>query len=160
MTRGLFVSQCKLVCLPLQTNLTDLLYLLPKEWSLSWNITHAFFLKDSSLYCRLASYWERVLFFFLPIFMLKQWEIWKQILNVNNLFLLTLKRLSLRKEGDGKGKSGKPGEDVRERIIKRAALEFEDGMYGILCQSERHQICSLWFSMINGLLGLWVMIFV
>lgn len=33
--RGLFVSQYKLVCLPLQTNLTDLLYLLPKEWSLS-----------------------------------------------------------------------------------------------------------------------------
>lgn len=46
---------------------------------------------------------------------------------------VTLKRLSLRKEGEGKAKSGKPGEDVRERIIKRAALEFEDGMYGILC---------------------------
>lgn len=31
-----------------------------------------------------------------------------------------------------KTKSGKPGDNVRERIIKRAALEFEDGMYGIL----------------------------
>lgn len=43
-----------------------------------------------------------------------------------------IERLSLRKEGDGKGKSGKPGGDVRERIIKRAALEFEDGMYANL----------------------------
>lgn len=31
-----------------------------------------------------------------------------------------------------KVKSGKSGDNVRERIIKRAALEFEDGMYGIL----------------------------
>lgn len=59
---------------------------------------------------------------------------------MNHLFLLTLKRLSLRKEGAGKAKSGKPGEDVRERIIKRAALEFEDGMYGILHQPELYQI--------------------
>ncbi|CAH6787330.1 Oxct1 [Phodopus roborovskii] len=43
-----------------------------------------------------------------------------------------VERLSLRKEGDGKAKSGKPGEDVRERIIRRAALEFEDGMYANL----------------------------
>uniref|UniRef100_A0A2K5Y277 3-oxoacid CoA-transferase n=1 Tax=Mandrillus leucophaeus TaxID=9568 RepID=A0A2K5Y277_MANLE len=36
--------------------------------------------------------------------------------------------LSIRKEGDEEAKSAKPGDDVRERIIKRAALEFEDGM--------------------------------
>ncbi|XP_058420146.1 succinyl-CoA:3-ketoacid coenzyme A transferase 1, mitochondrial isoform X2 [Diceros bicornis minor] len=43
-----------------------------------------------------------------------------------------IERLSLRKEGDVKTKSGKPGDNVRERIIKRAALEFEDGMYANL----------------------------
>uniref|UniRef100_A0A8I5NRS0 Uncharacterized protein n=1 Tax=Papio anubis TaxID=9555 RepID=A0A8I5NRS0_PAPAN len=37
--------------------------------------------------------------------------------------------LSIRKEGDEEAKSAKPGDDVKERIIKRAALEFEDGMY-------------------------------
>ncbi|XP_008588828.1 PREDICTED: succinyl-CoA:3-ketoacid coenzyme A transferase 1, mitochondrial, partial [Galeopterus variegatus] len=43
-----------------------------------------------------------------------------------------IERLSVRKEGDGKAKSGKPGDNVRERIIRRAALEFEDGMYANL----------------------------
>uniref|UniRef100_A0A2I3GUC3 3-oxoacid CoA-transferase 1 n=1 Tax=Nomascus leucogenys TaxID=61853 RepID=A0A2I3GUC3_NOMLE len=43
-----------------------------------------------------------------------------------------IERLSIRKEGDGEAKSAKPGDDVRERIIKRAALEFEDGMYANL----------------------------
>lgn len=46
--------------------------------------------------------------------------------------MFILKRLSVRKEEDVKTKSGNPGDNVRERIIKRAALEFEDGMYGIL----------------------------
>ncbi|XP_019484854.1 PREDICTED: succinyl-CoA:3-ketoacid coenzyme A transferase 1, mitochondrial [Hipposideros armiger] len=41
-----------------------------------------------------------------------------------------IERLSVRKDGDAKTKSGKPGDNVRERIIRRAALEFEDGMYG------------------------------
>lgn len=49
---------------------------------------------------------------------------------MNKIFLFILKRLSIRKEEDVKTKSGKPGDNVRERIIKRAALEFEDGMYG------------------------------
>uniref|UniRef100_A0A8C9G1K3 3-oxoacid CoA-transferase n=1 Tax=Pavo cristatus TaxID=9049 RepID=A0A8C9G1K3_PAVCR len=40
-------------------------------------------------------------------------------------------RLSIRKPEDSKAKQ-KPGDNVRERIIRRAALEFEDGMYGIL----------------------------
>jgi hypothetical protein len=59
-----------------------------------------------------------------------------------NLFFvcLFLKRLSVRKEEDGEAKSGKRGDDVRERIIKRAALEFEDGMYGILCDCETKDI--------------------
>ncbi|TKC39861.1 hypothetical protein EI555_016395, partial [Monodon monoceros] len=39
-----------------------------------------------------------------------------------------IERLSIRKEEDVKTTSGKPGDNVRERIIKRAALEFEDGM--------------------------------
>ncbi|KAM4837560.1 succinyl-CoA:3-ketoacid coenzyme A transferase 1, mitochondrial-like [Urocitellus parryii] len=43
-----------------------------------------------------------------------------------------IERLTIRKEGDGKIKSGKPGSNVRERIIKRAALEFEDGMFANL----------------------------
>uniref|UniRef100_A0A8C0YVX8 Succinyl-CoA:3-ketoacid-coenzyme A transferase n=1 Tax=Canis lupus familiaris TaxID=9615 RepID=A0A8C0YVX8_CANLF len=43
-----------------------------------------------------------------------------------------IERLSVRKEEDVKTKSGKPGDNVRERIIKRAALEFEDGMYANL----------------------------
>lgn len=51
---------------------------------------------------------------------------------MNNFFLFILKRLSVRKEEDVKTRSGKLGDNVRERIIKRAALEFEDGMYGIL----------------------------
>ncbi|KAB1281677.1 Succinyl-CoA:3-ketoacid coenzyme A transferase 1; mitochondrial [Camelus dromedarius] len=43
-----------------------------------------------------------------------------------------IERLSIRKEEDVKTKSVKPGDNVRERIIKRAALEFEDGMYANL----------------------------
>ncbi|XP_012906973.1 succinyl-CoA:3-ketoacid coenzyme A transferase 1, mitochondrial isoform X2 [Mustela putorius furo] len=43
-----------------------------------------------------------------------------------------IERLSVRKEKDVKTKSDKPGDNVRERIIKRAALEFEDGMYANL----------------------------
>lgn len=42
-----------------------------------------------------------------------------------------MQRLSIRKPEDSKAKQ-KQGDNVRERIIRRAALEFEDGMYGIL----------------------------
>lgn len=45
--------------------------------------------------------------------------------------LFVLQRLSIRKPEDSKAKQ-KQGDNVRERIIRRAALEFEDGMYGIL----------------------------
>lgn len=51
---------------------------------------------------------------------------------MENWFLFLLKRISLRKEEDGKAKPKQSKDDVRERIIRRAALEFEDGMYGIL----------------------------
>ena len=42
-----------------------------------------------------------------------------------------------------------PGAELRERIIKRAALEFKDGMYGILdavlCGKLIKTICSAVF---------------
>ncbi|XP_034956460.1 succinyl-CoA:3-ketoacid coenzyme A transferase 1, mitochondrial [Zootoca vivipara] len=43
-----------------------------------------------------------------------------------------IERLSLRKAEDSKGKQKKDSDNVRERIIRRAALEFEDGMYANL----------------------------
>ena len=46
-----------------------------------------------------------------------------------------LQRLTLRRRGEGEGGGGKgdsEGAKRRERIIRRAALEFRDGMYGIL----------------------------
>ncbi|XP_009570326.1 PREDICTED: succinyl-CoA:3-ketoacid coenzyme A transferase 1, mitochondrial-like, partial [Fulmarus glacialis] len=42
-----------------------------------------------------------------------------------------IERLSIRKPEDSKAKQ-KQGDNVRERIIRRAALEFEDGMYANL----------------------------
>ncbi|XP_071658271.1 succinyl-CoA:3-ketoacid coenzyme A transferase 1, mitochondrial isoform X2 [Patagioenas fasciata] len=42
-----------------------------------------------------------------------------------------IERLSVRKSEDSKAKQ-KQGDNVRERIIRRAALEFEDGMYANL----------------------------
>ncbi|NXM88835.1 SCOT1 transferase, partial [Oenanthe oenanthe] len=42
-----------------------------------------------------------------------------------------IERLSIRKPEDSTAKQ-KKGDNVRERIIKRAALEFEDGMYANL----------------------------
>lgn len=38
----------------------------------------------------------------------------------------------MKKSGDAKPKPKKDSDIVRERIIRRAALEFQDGMYGIL----------------------------
>uniref|UniRef100_A0A7M4FGD9 Succinyl-CoA:3-ketoacid-coenzyme A transferase n=1 Tax=Crocodylus porosus TaxID=8502 RepID=A0A7M4FGD9_CROPO len=43
-----------------------------------------------------------------------------------------IERLSTRKPEDTKSKQKKGGDNVRERIIRRAALEFEDGMYANL----------------------------
>lgn len=59
----------------------------------------------------------------------------------------------MKKSGDAKPKPKKDSDIVRERIIRRAALEFQDGMYGILfsrkarfttrvCKySECHVVC-------------------
>ncbi|XP_070794995.1 succinyl-CoA:3-ketoacid coenzyme A transferase 1, mitochondrial [Pituophis catenifer annectens] len=43
-----------------------------------------------------------------------------------------IERLSLRKAEDSPSKQKKSGDNVRERIIRRAALEFADGMYANL----------------------------
>ncbi|XP_059830239.1 3-oxoacid CoA transferase 1a isoform X3 [Hypanus sabinus] len=43
-----------------------------------------------------------------------------------------IERLTLRKLGDSKPKAKTEADIVRERIIRRAALEFEDGMYANL----------------------------
>ena len=40
------------------------------------------------------------------------------------------------KEDDGKVKTVSEAALTRERIIKRAALEFKDGMYGIFSKME------------------------
>ena len=42
---------------------------------------------------------------------------------------------------NGKPKSN--GDEIRERIIKRAALEFKDGMYGILFTSSFSVLTSV-----------------
>lgn len=51
----------------------------------------------------------------------------------------------MKKSGDAKPKPKKDSDIVRERIIRRAALEFQDGMYGILfLEKDKHHsiICS------------------
>lgn len=40
--------------------------------------------------------------------------------------------MTVRKESSEEGEAVSDAEKMRTRIIKRAALEFEDGMYGIL----------------------------
>ena len=54
-------------------------------------------------------------------------------------------RLMVRKRGEEAGSSdGSEAARVRERIIRRAALEFKDGMYGILTSfSHTLQCCNL-----------------
>ncbi|CAH3174034.1 unnamed protein product, partial [Porites evermanni] len=43
-----------------------------------------------------------------------------------------IERLTLTYDNVNNGKPKSNGDEIRERIIKRAALEFKDGMYGIL----------------------------
>lgn len=45
---------------------------------------------------------------------------------------MTIKKKAKAEEEDDEEESKTPAELVKERIIKRAALEFKDGMYGIL----------------------------
>ena len=47
----------------------------------------------------------------------------------------------MTQDKDENGKPPSPGAELRERIIKRAALEFKDGMYGIL-----NNLCCLLMS--------------
>lgn len=49
-----------------------------------------------------------------------------------------LQKRTVKKSGDTKPKPKKDSDIVRERIIRRAALEFEDGMYGILFKKHKH----------------------
>lgn len=54
-----------------------------------------------------------------------------------------LQKRTVKKSGDTKPKPKKDSDIVRERIIRRAALEFEDGMYGILFMKlKHHKECS------------------
>ena len=46
---------------------------------------------------------------------------------------------TVKKSQDEKPKPKKDSDIVRERIIRRAALEFEDGMYGILLKNTRSE---------------------
>ncbi|KAI4545260.1 hypothetical protein MG293_005526 [Ovis ammon polii] len=72
-----------------------------------------------------------------------------------------IERLSVRKEEDIKTTSGKPGDNVRECIIKRAALEFEDSMYAnlgigipLLASNYISPNMTVHFQCENGVLGL------
>lgn len=62
---------------------------------------------------------------------------------------------TVKKSQEAKPKPKKDSDIVRERIIRRAALEFEDGMYGILLKKYKHGanykiiVCSL-FSNYNN----------
>lgn len=51
-----------------------------------------------------------------------------------------LQRRTVRKGQTEKPKPKKDSDIVRERIIRRAALEFEDGMYGMFI---KHYECEL-----------------
>uniref|UniRef100_K7GHE7 Succinyl-CoA:3-ketoacid-coenzyme A transferase n=1 Tax=Pelodiscus sinensis TaxID=13735 RepID=K7GHE7_PELSI len=72
-----------------------------------------------------------------------------------------IERLSIRKPEDSKGKQKKEGDNVRERIIRRAALEFEDGMYAnlgigipLLASNFISPDISVHLQSENGVLGL------
>lgn len=49
---------------------------------------------------------------------------------------------TVKKSQQAQPKLKKDSDIVRERIIRRAALEFQDGMYGILLKKNKHQIKS------------------
>ena len=52
------------------------------------------------------------------------------MLRISYCYLIILfQRLKLRKE-KGSGTPSDPAAEMRERIIRRAALEFHDGIYG------------------------------
>ena len=47
-------------------------------------------------------------------------------------FSLQRRKVRQRETSSGSGQEKSPSAQMRERIIRRAALEFKDGMYGIL----------------------------
>lgn len=51
---------------------------------------------------------------------------------VSLFFFIFFQKRTVKKSQEAKPKPKKDSDIVRERIIRRAALEFEDGMYGIL----------------------------
>jgi hypothetical protein len=50
-----------------------------------------------------------------------------------------IKRLTLTKDENGEKEAKSPAVEMRERIIKRAALEFKDHMFGILDNQKNDQ---------------------
>ncbi|XP_074851719.1 succinyl-CoA:3-ketoacid coenzyme A transferase 1, mitochondrial [Carettochelys insculpta] len=72
-----------------------------------------------------------------------------------------IERLSIRKPEETEAKQKKEGDNVRERIIRRAALEFEDGMYAnlgigipLLASNFISPNISVHLQSENGVLGL------
>lgn len=72
--------------------------------------------------------------------------------NVSPYFLFTLfvyrvsahfQKRTVKKSQQAQPKPKKDSDIVRERIIRRAALEFQDGMYGILLQKKNPPIYKL-----------------
>ncbi len=62
--------------------------------------------------------------------------------------------MKFSEDGQEKTKKKKsPAQEMRERIIKRAALEFKDGMYGILFAASKMHFTKL----ARGVVPVWVM---
>lgn len=59
---------------------------------------------------------------------------------VTLIITIFFQRLRVTKEKSCDG-SVDPGAQIRERIIKRAAVEFKNGMYGILRCQQRNTVC-------------------
>ena len=51
---------------------------------------------------------------------------------LNTVITFKLQRLTLSKDDSEESAKLTPAQEMRNRIIKRAALEFKDGMFGIL----------------------------
>ena len=56
--------------------------------------------------------------------------------HVHTIFVCLYKRRTVRAKSPTEAKRSKEA-DMREKIIRRAALEFKDGMYGILCMCRK-----------------------
>ena len=72
-----------------------------------------------------------------------------------------LQRRTVRKRGEAGGSGGGKGAEVREKIVRRAALEFKDGMYAnlgigmpVLASNYIPEGVSVTLQSENGVLGL------